>query len=90
MPSQSRHALSDTRTRPLAFPTTTPLPLPLPFQAYVHHYLPGLNVRFGVASVLFRVPFLRQFFLWLGCIPADKHGLTHALQQASRKTGSTF
>jgi len=53
--------------------------------AYIRQYLPMLNAKLGVASVLFRLPFLRQFFLWLGCVPASKDTLAAVLAQPGGK-----
>ena len=54
--------------------------------AYVRRFLPGLGpIKWCVASVLFRVPFLRQFFLWLGCVPADRSILEQTLAEPGGK-----
>lgn len=53
--------------------------------AFIRRFVPKLDARLGVASVLFRMPFLRQFFLWLGCVPACKANLTAVLQKPGGK-----
>lgn len=53
--------------------------------AYIRRFLPNLDAKLGVASVLFRMPFLRQFFLWLGCVPASRENLATILERPGGK-----
>jgi 2-acylglycerol O-acyltransferase 2 len=53
--------------------------------SYIQEYYPKLDNRVAVASVMFRMPVLRQFFIWLGCIPASRKGMLEALKPPGGK-----
>ena len=56
------------------------------FSAYLHQLHPSLgNVGGGVASVLLRVPLMRQLCKWTGCMPASFGTLKRALTQRSQQ-----
>lgn len=69
----------------LSAATALPTPVPSPGVAFARHFLTKLKLKVAVASVLFRFPVLRQFFLWLDCIPANKAKLVSELRARDGK-----
>ena len=55
-----------------------------PYTAFLAQYL-GKPVGGGVASVLLRLPFMRQICIWTGCIPASYKDLKRGLLVESQQ-----
>ena len=52
--------------------------------SYGELFLPGLQQTPAAASVLFRLPVIRQIFTWLGAVPADRENLVRLLVEERR------
>lgn len=53
--------------------------------AYIRQFLPSLNSTVAIASILFKMPILRQVFMWGGCIPATKSLMAKSLANEGDK-----
>ncbi|KAK8803607.1 hypothetical protein WA158_001301 [Blastocystis sp. Blastoise] len=57
---------------------------PLFFGLYINYLFPSIYPRTCVASILLRIPFFRQFYSWIGCVPANKCTIENVIKNEKR------